>query len=128
MSGGMSLNTPTLTLLVVIAIIVVYCVAFLPKVRRTLLGVVATRDGIGFLLYIVVGLAFVLIGSWVLVRTEVNEQLIVGLGFLILGIVIMVVGRIDIGASEDVTGLPARLLGLASMIMGLALLLSLAAG
>ena len=128
MSGGMTLDAPTVTLLVAIAIIVVCCVAFLPKVRRTLLGAVATRDGIGFVLYIVVGLAFVLIGSWVLDRTEVNEQLIVGLGFLIFGIVIMVVGRIDIEASENVTGLPARLLGLASVIMGLAILLSLAAG
>jgi hypothetical protein len=128
MFSGMSLNTPTITPLVAVAIIVVCCVAFLPKVRRKLLGVVATRDGIGFLLYIVVGLAFVLIGSWVLEWKEVNEQLIVGLGFLILGIVIMVVGRIDIGASEAVTGLPARLLGLAAVFMGLALLLVLAVG
>jgi tellurite resistance protein TehA-like permease len=127
MSGGMSLNTPTPTLLVAIAIIVVCCLAF-PKVRRKLLGVVATRDGIRYLLYIVVGLAFVLMGSWALDRTEVSEQLIVGLGFLILGIAIMVVGRIDIGASEDLTGLPARLLGLASVIMSLALLLPLAVG
>ena len=124
---GMTLDAPTITLLVAIAIIVVCCVAF-PKVRRKLLGVVATRDGIGFLLYIVVGLAFVLIVNWAVDWKEVNEQLVVGLGFLILGIVVMVVGRIDIGASEDVTGLPARLIGLAAAIMGLALLLSLAAG
>ncbi len=75
MSDGMSLNTPTLTLLVAIAIIVVCCLAF-PKVRCKLLGVVATRDGIGFLLYIVVGLAFVLIVNWALDWKEVNEQLL----------------------------------------------------
>jgi hypothetical protein len=66
MSGGMSLNTPTIMLLVVLGVIVVCCVAF-PKVRRTLLGVVATLDGIELLFYVVVGLAFVLIVSWAMV-------------------------------------------------------------
>ncbi len=123
----MELSDSTVTLLVAIAIIVVCCVA-LPKVRRTILGVAGTRDAIGALLYIVLGLVIVSIVSWVLDWKEVNEHLIGGLAFLILGIAVMVVGRVDIGASEDLTGVPARLIGLAAAIMGLLLLLPVAAG
>jgi hypothetical protein len=62
----MSLDAPTTTLLVSVAIIVVFCVAF-PKVRRTLLGVVATLDGIEALFYVVFGLAIVTVVSWAMV-------------------------------------------------------------
>jgi hypothetical protein len=58
---------------------------------------------------------------------EANEQLIAGSGFLICGIAVMVIRRINIGAPKDVTGLSARLIGLAAAIMGLVLLLPLAA-
>jgi hypothetical protein len=66
MFGGMILNTPTITLLVALVIIVVCCVAF-PKVRRTLMGVVDALDGIEALVYIVFGLAFVSVVSWAMV-------------------------------------------------------------
>ncbi len=62
----MSLDAPATTLLVSVAIIVVFCVAF-PTVRRALLGVVATLDGIEALFYVVFGLAIVAVVSWVMV-------------------------------------------------------------
>ena len=62
----MSLDAPTTTLLVSVAIIVVFCVAF-PTVRRALLGVVATLDGIEALFYVVFGLAIVAVVSWAMV-------------------------------------------------------------
>ena len=53
----MSLDAPTKTLLVSVAIIVVFCVAF-PTVRRALLGVVATLDRIEALFYVVFGSSY----------------------------------------------------------------------
>ena len=66
MSGGMSLDAPTATLLVSVAIIVVCCVAF-PKVRRAFSGVVDTLDGIEALFYVLFGLAIVGVVSWAMV-------------------------------------------------------------
>jgi hypothetical protein len=63
MFGGMSLNAPTVTLLVSVSIIVVFCVAF-PKVRRTILGVVSTLDAIEALFYVAFGLAIACIAIW----------------------------------------------------------------
>ena len=66
MFGGMILNTPTITLLVALVIIVVCCVVF-PKVRRTLMGGVDALDGIEALVYIVFGLAIVSVVSLAMV-------------------------------------------------------------
>jgi hypothetical protein len=66
MFGGMTLDAPTLTLLVAIAIVVVCCVAF-PKARRTLLGMWDTLDAIDTLFYVLVALAFVGVVSWAIV-------------------------------------------------------------
>ena len=126
----MGLDAPTEALLASLAAIIVCCMAF-PKVRRTLLRVVSTMDGIGTLLYILFGLAIVGVATWALVNldwVEANKQLIAGCAFLIWGIFVMVAGRIDIGLSKDVTGLPARLIGLVAVIVGLVLVLPLSAG
>ena len=56
-----------------------------------------------------------------------RETLIVGLILPMSGIVATVQGRVDSGLSEDLTSLPARLIGLAAMIAGVALPGSLAA-
>ena len=62
----MILDAPTATLLVSVAVIVVFCVAF-PKVRHTLLGVVSALDGIEALFYVLFGLAVVVVASWAVV-------------------------------------------------------------
>ena len=49
-----------------------------------------------------------------------------GFGLLVLGAVVLVAGRVNIGLSEDVTGLPAqRLIGLGLAVMGFVLLVGL---
>jgi hypothetical protein len=55
---GMSLDAPTVTLFVSVAVVVVICVAF-PKVRRTLLGIWDGLDAIDTLFYVLVALVFV---------------------------------------------------------------------
>ena len=62
----MRLDAPTTTLLVSVAIVVVFCVAF-PTVRRTLLGVVDTLDAIEALFYVVFALVIVDVVSWAMV-------------------------------------------------------------
>ena len=44
---------------------------------------------------------------------------------LVLGAVVVVAGRVNVGLSEDVTGLPARLIGLGLTVMGFVLLVGL---
>jgi hypothetical protein len=55
---------------------------------------------------------------------EANGQPIARFSFLIRGVAVMVIGRVGVGLSEDVTRLPARLMGLAAAIMGVVLLVS----
>ncbi len=62
----MSLDAPTATLLVSVAVIVVFCVAF-PKVRRTLLGIWDGLDAKDTLFYLFVALAFVGVVSWAMI-------------------------------------------------------------
>jgi len=59
---------------------------------------------------------------------EANGQLIAGLVLLIFGLGVIVSGRVDIGTSEDVTGLPTRPGGLVAAVMGLVLLVLSAMG
>lgn len=46
-----------------------------------------------------------------------------GFGLLVFGAYILGTGRANVGFSEDVTGLPARLIGTGATIMGFVLLL-----
>ena len=48
-----------------------------------------------------------------------------GFGLLVLRAVVVVEGRVNIGFSEDVTGLPARLIGLGLTVIGFVLLVGL---
>jgi hypothetical protein len=53
---------------------------------------------------------------------EAYAPIIAVLGFLMFGAGILATGRVNVGLSEDVTGLPARLIGLAATMMGMVLL------
>jgi hypothetical protein len=66
MFGGMGLDAPTAAVLVAAGVIVVCCVA-VPRMRRTLLGIVDTLDGIELLFYVLCALVIVAIVSWALV-------------------------------------------------------------
>jgi hypothetical protein len=62
----MALDAPTAAVLVAAGIIVVCCVA-VPRVRRTLLGIVDTLDALEGLFYVLCGLVIVAAVSWAMV-------------------------------------------------------------
>jgi len=66
MFGGMGLNAPTAAVLVAAGIIVVCCVA-VPRVRRTLLGIVDALDALEVLFYVLCALVIVAVVSWAMV-------------------------------------------------------------
>ena len=66
MFGGMGLDAPTAAVLVAAGIIVVCCVA-VPGVRRTLLRIVDTLDGLELLFYVLCALAIVAVVSGAMV-------------------------------------------------------------
>ncbi len=53
---------------------------------------------------------------------EANGLLISGLILLVFGIGLTITGRVDVGLSEDITGFPVRLLGVAAAAIGMLLL------
>jgi len=48
-----------------------------------------------------------------------------GFGLLVWGAVVLVAGRVNIGLSEEVRGLPARLIGVGFTVVGFVLLVGL---
>ena len=66
MFGGVDLSASTAAFLVTAGVIVACCVAF-PRVRRTLLGIVDTLDGLELLFYVLCALAIVAVVSGAMV-------------------------------------------------------------
>ena len=52
-------------------------------------------------------------------------RIIAAFGLLVLGAYVLAAGRLNVGLSEDVRGLPARLMGLGITVMGFVLLVVL---